>query len=135
MPAPVHAARISAIADLAGPIAHIDADTPIHAAWRPAWLEVLGHLRIMYAAETHALIRSALDGYLEGHALPGQCAPSQHMLRAATALVRIDRTDYAPSVDGLAYALAAIWATAPQGGPALATLAPILARRITGSAP
>lgn len=126
MPAPIHAARISAIADLAGPIAAIEAALSIDSPHWSLWLDALGHLRRLYAAETHALLRSALDGYLEGYALPAQAAPADHMLRAAVALLRLAGTADRPPVAPLAQALVGIWSTAPHSSPAVATLQALL---------
>lgn len=126
MPAPIHAERIRAIADLAGPIAAIEAAITIDSTAWSIWLEALGHLRRLYTADIHALLRSALDGYLDGYALPAQAAPATHMLRAAIALLRLAGTADRPPVGPLAEALTSIWATAPHSGPALDTLAAIL---------
>lgn len=126
MPAPIHAARISAIADLAGPIAAIEAAIPIDSPARSTWLEVLGHLRRLYSAREHELIASAIDAYLDGYELPARTIIGVHMVRCAAAMLRLAGTADRPPVSALAQALAAIWATAPQGSPAVATLQALL---------
>ena len=126
MPAPIHAARISAIADLAGPLAAVEAAIPLDSPARAGWHEALGHLRRLYSAREHELLASVADVYLDGRALPDAAAPALHMARLSAALLRLAGAAERPPVGALAQALASIWSTAPQSGPAVATLAALL---------
>ena len=131
MPAPTQSARIDQIADLAGPVAKIHAAIARPSEAVAPWLGVLGHLRQLYRAELHSLLRSALDIHIDGHPLPDKRHPAHHMTCAAAELVRLSLAapEAGMPISVLAQNLVTIWVKSPQSGPAVDTLAALLPQR------